>query len=237
MRCLAACTSSTRARRRRPSVRRWHGGCRSAPRRATSSSTMCRSGARSGASSASSRAMRRRTASPSASATCTSTRSPCCATKCRDCAATVSRSCAHPKWLDSRVLLALFLIDLAAGLLAFLPLVGRRNAGVKFYRMMLIIGGALAAFACAAHAAAHARELAIADAVCVVLTVVVWFVLRYPKRLIFQSPYSLMIAAYVVTGVVAWRAATQSPLAWAIAGSLSSIAILGSVNLAMILGH
>jgi hypothetical protein len=135
------------------------------------------------------------------------------------------------------VLLALFLIDLAAGLLAFLPLVGRRNAGVKFYRMMLIIGGALAAFACAAHAAAHARELAIADAVCVVLTVVVWFVLRYPKRLIYRSASSLMIAAYVVTGVVAWRAATQSPLAWAIAGALSSIAILGSVNLAMILGH
>jgi len=135
------------------------------------------------------------------------------------------------------VLLALFLIDLAAGLLAFLPLVGRRNAGVKFYRMMLIIGGALAACACGAHAVAHARELAIADAVCVVLTVVVWFVLRYPKRLVYRAAASLMVAAYVVTGVVAWRAATQSPLVWSAAGALSSMALLGSVNLAMILGH
>jgi len=135
------------------------------------------------------------------------------------------------------VLLALFLIDLAAGLLAFLPLVGRRNAGVKFYRMMLIISGALAALAGGAHAVARARELAMADAVCVVLTVVVWFVLRYPKRLVYRLTSLLTIVAYVVTGVVAWRAATQAPLGWSIAGALSSIAILGSVNLAMILGH
>ena len=36
------------------------------------------------------------------------------------------------------MLLALFLIDAAAGLYLFLPLVGRRNAGVKFYRLILI---------------------------------------------------------------------------------------------------
>jgi len=135
------------------------------------------------------------------------------------------------------VLLALFLIDLAAGLLAFLPLVGRRNAGVKFYRMMLIISGALAVLAGGAHALARAQELAMADAVCVVLTVVVWFVLRYPKRLVYRLTSILTIVAYVVTGVVSWRAATQAPLGWSIAGALSSIAILGSVNLAMILGH
>jgi len=135
------------------------------------------------------------------------------------------------------VLLALFLIDLAAGLLAFLPLVGRRNAGVKFYRMMLIISGALAVLAGGAHAVARARELAMADAVCVVLTVVVWFVLRYPKRLVYRLTSLLTIVAYVVTGIVSWRAATQAPLGWSIAGALSSIAILGSVNLAMILGH
>jgi len=135
------------------------------------------------------------------------------------------------------VLLALFLIDLAAGLLAFLPLVGRRNAGVKFYRMMLIISGALAVLAGGAHAVARARELAMADAVCVVLTVVVWFVLRYPKRLVYRLTSLLTVVAYVVTGIVSWRAATQAPLGWSIAGALSSIAILGSVNLAMILGH
>ena len=41
------------------------------------------------------------------------------------------------------MLLALFLIDLAAGLYVSLPLVGRRNAGVKFYRLILIVTGAL----------------------------------------------------------------------------------------------
>jgi len=41
------------------------------------------------------------------------------------------------------LLLALFLIDLAAGLYIFLPLVGRRNAGVKFYRLVFITSAAL----------------------------------------------------------------------------------------------
>ena len=41
------------------------------------------------------------------------------------------------------MLFSLFLIDLAAGLYVFLPLVGRRNAGVKFYRLILIVSGAL----------------------------------------------------------------------------------------------
>ena len=50
------------------------------------------------------------------------------------------------------MLLALFLIDTAAGLYLFLPLVGRRNAGVKFYRMIFLIGGALALCAAMAHA-------------------------------------------------------------------------------------
>src|ERR1051325_11711712 len=101
------------------------------------------------------------------------------------------------------MLLALFLVDLAAGLVVFLPLVGRRNAGVKFYRMTFIISAALAACAAAAHAMAHARELAMLDAIPVALTIVVWFVLRYPKRLVFRVP----------------------------------VALLGSMNLAMILGH
>src|SRR5260221_10615973 len=45
------------------------------------------------------------------------------------------------------VLLALFLIDLAAGLYLFLPFVGRRNAGVKFYRLVFITSAVLAACA------------------------------------------------------------------------------------------
>jgi len=145
--------------------------------------------------------------------------------------------CAPLPVVFAAVLLALFLVDLAAGLLAFLPLVGRRNAGVKFYRLIFITSGVLAACAAGAHAVAHARTLAIADGVCVALTIFVWFVLRYPKRIVYRVPSVLMIAAYVVAGVMAWRAATQSSWAWSLAGSLSSIALLGTVNLAMILGH
>jgi len=59
------------------------------------------------------------------------------------------------------VLLALFLIDLAAGLVVFLPLVGRRNAGVKFYRMTFIISAALAA--CAAGVNNHMGSRATRD--------------------------------------------------------------------------
>src|SRR5260221_7864429 len=52
------------------------------------------------------------------------------------------------------VLLALFLIDLAAGLYLFLPFVGRRNAGVKFYRLVFITSAVLAACAAGSHALA-----------------------------------------------------------------------------------
>jgi hypothetical protein len=135
------------------------------------------------------------------------------------------------------VLLALFLVDLAAGLVLFLPLVGRRNAGVKFYRMVFLISAALAALAAAAHAMAHARELAVLDAAPVALTVFVWLVLRYPKRLVFRVPAALLGGAYALAAVAAWRAGTEAPLAWSIAGALASAALLGSVTLAMILGH
>ena len=129
------------------------------------------------------------------------------------------------------MLLALFLLDLAAGLYLFLPLVGRRNAGVKFYRLVLIICGALTL------GVAVARPLWIDGAVIVALTVVVYLMLRYPKRLVFRVPAALLAAAYVVAAVHAWRVGTGASLAWSIAGALASIALLGSVNLAMTLGH
>lgn len=136
------------------------------------------------------------------------------------------------------MLLALFLIDAAAGLYLFLPLVGRRNAGVKFYRMILIIGGVLAVCAAVAHAMAGRRDLALADSAIAVLTVLTSVVLRYPKRLVFKASAALLGAAYVVAAVLAYHAAVQPPhLAWSIAGALASIALLGSVNLAMLLGH
>jgi hypothetical protein len=136
------------------------------------------------------------------------------------------------------MLLALFLIDAAAGLYLFLPLVGRRNAGVKFYRMILIIGGVLALCAAVAHAMAARRDLAYADAAVVALTILVYLVLRYPKRLIFRASAALLGVAYLVAAVLAYHAAVRPPhFAWSIAGALASLALLGSVNLAMLLGH
>lgn len=136
------------------------------------------------------------------------------------------------------MLLALFLLDLAAGIYLFLPLVGRRNAGVKFYRLILITGGALALCASIAHAMAGRRDLALADAAIVALTLLVLVVLRYPKRLVFRGAAALLGAAYLVAAVSAYHAAIRpSHIAWSIAGALASIGLLGSVNLAMLLGH
>jgi len=136
------------------------------------------------------------------------------------------------------MLLALFLIDLAAGLYLFLPLVGRRNAGVKFYRMILLIGGALAIGAAIAHVMANRPHLAGAEGVVVALTMVVYLVLRYPKRLIFRASAILLGIAYVVAAIAAYHASVQpSRIAWSIVGALASVSLLGSVNLAMILGH
>lgn len=136
------------------------------------------------------------------------------------------------------MLLALFLIDLAAGLYLFLPLVGRRNAGVKFYRLILLTAGVLALAAALAHAMAGRRDLAMADAAAVAFTVLVWFVLRYPTRLVFRAATMLLALSFLIASVMAFHAAVRpSNVAWSVAGALASVAFLGSVNLAMILGH
>jgi hypothetical protein len=136
------------------------------------------------------------------------------------------------------MLLALFLLDAAAGLYLFLPLVGRRNAGVKFYRLILITGASLALCAAIAHAMATRRDLALIDAAIVALSALVLLVLRYPKRLIFRASAALLGAAYLIASIAAYHAAIKpSHVAWSIAGALASIALLGSVNLAMLLGH
>ncbi|MEA2413731.1 MAG: hypothetical protein QOI58_388 [Thermoanaerobaculia bacterium] len=135
------------------------------------------------------------------------------------------------------MLLALFLIDLAAGLYLFLPLVGRRNAGVKFYRLILITTGALALGARVASQLAHSQHFSAFEAMAVGLTIIVYVTLRYPKRLIFRIPAALLGVVYIVAPVIAWREATHASILWSIAGALSSVAILGSVTLAMLLGH
>ena len=135
------------------------------------------------------------------------------------------------------MLLALFLVDLAAGLYLFLPLAGRRNAGAKFYRLVLIITGALAAIAAAVHLNARARTLSLGDAVIVVLTIVNYLTMRTPKRLVFRIPAGLLAVAYAAMAVISWQQATHSTPAWSIAGALASVALLGSVTMAMTLGH
>jgi hypothetical protein len=136
------------------------------------------------------------------------------------------------------MLLALFLLDTAAGLYLFLPLVGRRNAGVKFYRLILLTAGALAICAALSHAMAGRRELAYADTAIVALTILVLLVMRYPKRLIFRGSAALLGIAYLAASIAAYHAAIKpSHLGWSIAGAVVSIGLLGSVNLAMLLGH
>ena len=139
-----------------------------------------------------------------------------------------------------RVLLALFLIDLAAGLYLFLPLVGRRNAGVKFYRLILIIGARARRLRGRSRTAmAGRRDLAIADArdrrahaarlVRPPLSEAPRSSAR-PRRSSAPRTSSPRVAAY-------HAAVRPSHIAWSIAGALASIALLGSVNLAMLLGH
>jgi hypothetical protein len=136
------------------------------------------------------------------------------------------------------MLLALFLIALAAGLYLFLPLVGRRNAGVKFYRLVMVVSATLALGAAVAHVLAGRRMLASLDGTAVVLTAATVVLLRYPKRLLFRAAAALLGGAYLASAVIAYDAAVQPPHGlWTAAGSLTTIGLLGSVNLAMTLGH
>ena len=136
------------------------------------------------------------------------------------------------------MLLALFLLDLAAGLVVFLPLVGRRNAGVKFYRLVMVIAGALSLCALVAHLFAGRRDLVLFDETLAVFTIWVLMTLRYPKRLVFRIGALLLGLDYLAVCAVAFSETMHPPhWAWAVAGAFSSIALLGSVTLAMTLGH
>ena len=132
----------------------------------------------------------------------------------------------------------MFLLQAAAGLYLFLPLVGRRTAGVKFFRLILVVCASLVACAAVAHAAASRSVLAAGDIVVVSLVLFLWLVLRYPTRLVFKAAVALLAAGFMVLTLVAYHQTVEPPsLAWSIAGALSGVGILGSVNLAMILGH
>ncbi|HUP65536.1 MAG TPA: hypothetical protein VM557_09665 [Thermoanaerobaculia bacterium] len=136
------------------------------------------------------------------------------------------------------MLLALFLLELAAGTLAFLPLVGRRNSGVKFYRLIILFSLSLAALAGISHALAGRRDLAMADGA-LAISCIAWFiVLRYPKRLVHRLAAIAVGVCVIVIPVVAWHEAIRpASVLWSIAGAMTGAALLGSVNLAMLLGH
>ena len=55
--------------------------------------------------------------------------------------------------------------------------------------------------------------------------------------MLFRVPAALLGAAYIVGVVHAWRLATHASLAWSMAGALASVVLLGSVSMAMTLGH
>ncbi|HYM62930.1 MAG TPA: hypothetical protein VEZ11_18735 [Thermoanaerobaculia bacterium] len=80
--------------------------------------------------------------------------------------------------------------------------------------------------------------LALAGGGVLALAVVVWLVLRYPKRMIYRGSAVALGAAWISLGVVSWQSAIRpANPAWSIAGAISAIALLGSVALAMTLGH
>ena len=136
------------------------------------------------------------------------------------------------------MLIGLFLVELAAGLYLFLPLVGRRNAGVKFYRLILLISGALTGGAATAQRMAGRDDIATFGIVALALTILVWFRLGQPKRFLYRAGAVLLGATYVAYVVVAYDAAIRPPsVLWSIAGALAATALLGSVSMAMTLGH
>lgn len=82
------------------------------------------------------------------------------------------------------------------------------------------------------------RVAALLEGSIVGLTLVVYLLLRYPKRVTFQLTAALLALAYVSVTVFAFDLAVRpTSIGWTVAGALTSTAILGSVNLAMLLGH
>ena len=109
---------------------------------------------------------------------------------------------------------------------------------MKFYRLILIISGALVACAAIAHLTARKPWLAAADAAVILLTVALYLIFGMPKRIVYKLTNILVGVAYVIGPVILYHLTIRPQnIGWSIAGALSSTAILGSVNLAMLLGH
>jgi hypothetical protein len=132
----------------------------------------------------------------------------------------------------------LFLLELAAGICLLLPLVGRRNAGPKFYRLILLVSIGLVFCAAISHLLAGSRVAAALDAAAIAAMTAVILVLRYPRRLVYRITGAILAAALMASTLYAYQMAVRpAHPVLTVAGMLSSAAILGSVMLAMLLGH
>ena len=115
---------------------------------------------------------------------------------------------------------------------------GRRNAGVKFYRLILILSAVFVLSAGLAVWLAGVRSLLPGFMGLLFLTGLYWIVMRYPKRAIYKASAAILGAFYILVAIAVFHTAVRpSSLLWSVLGAVSSIAILGSVNLAMLLGH
>lgn len=115
---------------------------------------------------------------------------------------------------------------------------GRRNAGVKFYRLILIITAIFVVAAGVALWLARAVTLLPGLIALLFLTALYWVVMRYPKRAIYRATAAILGGLYILEVIAVYHTAVRPdhPL-WSVVGAVSSVAILGSVNLAMLLGH
>lgn len=109
---------------------------------------------------------------------------------------------------------------------------------MKFYRLIFITCVALDAGAAVSYGVARQWGLVWFSVGLVLATLFVYFVLRYPKRLVYRIPQSLLYAASLVVPVLAFHRAIRPPsLLWSAAGAITSTALIGSVSMAMLLGH
>lgn len=109
---------------------------------------------------------------------------------------------------------------------------------MKFYRLVLIIAAVLLIGAAVSHGLASRPRLAWFDAGAFGAILFLYLVLRYPKRFIYRAAWILTSSAFLAAVVLAYHEAIgPASLAWSALGAITAVAILGSVNLAMILGH
>jgi len=108
---------------------------------------------------------------------------------------------------------------------------------VKFHRLILAVSAAMGLSAGVAHWAAGNVSLTIADFVFVLVIGVFWIALRYPTRLVFRVAAGALGITSVALAIAAYRVAIQTTWPWSILGAATSVALLGSVTLAMVLGH